>query len=185
MKRYLCAGLLSSLIISNLNAYDNYLKTSILYTVPNDLESTSSVGVKDSVEMRSGYAIEAAIGEKLSKEFTIEAQYSYDKANVKGNNSNIKVHSLFLNGIYNINIDSKSMHPYIGLGVGVSVYGDGTTDDTVLAYQGFAGVSFDTDYNIETFVEYKYKDFMDVMLDNISYDDTGIHSLGAGIKSKF
>jgi len=185
MKRYLYPALLCSFLISNLNAYDNYIKTAILYTTPSDLESTSSIGVKDTVEMKSGYALEGAIGQRLSDDFSIEAQYSYDKANVKGNNSNIKVHSLFLNGIYNISIDSSSMHPYIGIGVGVASYGDGTTDDTVLAYQGFTGLSFDTDYNIETYVEYKYKDFVNVSLDDISYDNTSIHAVGVGIKSKF
>jgi len=185
MKRHLLAGLALTTLISNLNAYDNYMKTTILYTTPSDLESTSNVGVKDTIEMKSGYALEAAIGHKFVNELAIEGQYSYDKANVKGSNSNIKVHSLFFNGVYNMNLSSLSINPYVGLGLGLAVYGDGTTDDTVIAYQAFTGLSFNVDYNIETFIEYKYKDFVDVSLDDVSYDNTYIHGLGVGIKSKF
>jgi outer membrane protein W len=170
----------SLLLAVNLFAYDNYMKTAILYTVPSDLKTGSQT-----FEMKSGYALEIAIGQKFSKEFTFEAQYSYDQANVKGINSNIKVHSLYLNAIYNLNIASRSMHPYLGLGLGGAAYTDGTTNDEVFTYQGFLGCSFDTDYNMETFVEYKYKDYVDVQLDGVSYDDTNIHSLGIGLKSKF
>lgn len=185
MKKLLIAATSTLLLSSSLSAYDNYVKYGILYTVPSDLSSTASNGAKDSVEMKSGYALELAVGEKLSSDLTVEAQYTYDKANAKGVNANIKVHSLYVNGIYNININSNSMHPYIGLGIGGAVYTDGTTNDTVLSYQGFIGSSFDVEHNLETFVEYKYKDFVDVMLDDVSYDDTAIHSLGVGIKSKF
>ena len=173
--------LVSSLLLSlNSFAYDNYMKSSILYTVPSDLKVGSQT-----IDMKSGYALEIAIGQKLSQDLTLELQYSYDKANTKGINSNIKVHSLYLNGIYNLNIESQTMHPYIGLGAGFASYTDGTTSDEVFSYQGILGCSFAVDYNMETFIEYKYKDFVDVQLDGISYEDTNIHALGVGLKTKF
>jgi len=184
LKKIITSSLLVLSLTSNLIAYDNYAKYSILYSVPNDLTSKSN-GMTDKVTMNSGFAIEAAVGHKLSSDLAVEAQYSYDYASTKNANGNIKIHSLFVNGVYNFPVDTKTMQPYLGMGLGAAFYTDGNADTTVLAYQGFLGTSFDIDYNLETFVEYKYKDFVDVELDNIEYSNTAIHSIGVGLKSKF
>lgn len=186
MNRYLKIALTSAVLTTSLNAYDNYIKTSLLYSTPNDFTVTNNVGAKSTLEMDYGYAAEIAYGVNLSSDFAVELQYAYDKANTNNNtNSNIKAHSVYVNGVYNIKLDSPSMHPYIGLGVGASDFGDGTNSTSVFTYQGFLGVSFDTDYNVETFAEYKYKSFEDVEFDSVTYDDTAMHQLGVGVKSRF
>lgn len=170
---FLCSSL-------SLSAYDNYLKTSILYTAPSNLKSSDL-----SYEMKNGYALELAVGEKMSRNLSFDIQYTYDNADLKEYTANIKVHSLYLNGIYDINLSNRYVHPYLGIGAGGAVYSDGNYDDTIFTYQGFAGVSFETDYNIETFIEYKYKAFDQVVLDGVTFDNSYINSIGFGIKSKF
>ena len=182
MKKITLLSLLT--IVTASYSYDNYMKSSILYTMPNNIEGTNS-GLSTTLDMKSGYALEVGFGSKISRNLAVEIQYTYDKANVKSYSSNIKVHSIFFNGVYNFNNTNSSMHPYIGLGVGAASYGDGSFTDEVFAYQGFTGISFDVDYNMETFIEYKYKDFSEVNLEGITYDNTGIHSVGFGLKSKF
>lgn len=181
MNRLLVTTLASVCLVTSLNAYDNYAKYSILYSVPSDLEA----GNTTTLEMKSGYSLEAAMGFRLSDNFTLETQYTYDTAKTKGTNVTVDVHSLFLNGVYNIKLDTKGMYPYIGGGLGTSSYSDKNDRDIVFAYQGFLGVSFDFDNNLQTFVEYKYKKFNDVQLDNISYENTDINSIGMGIKTEF
>ena len=185
MKRIIIGTITSMCLLTSASAYDNYLKQAIFYTVPSDLELTNNSSNSIDIEMKSGYALEVAYGLNMSKELDIELQYTYDKSNVKDVNANIKVHSLFLNAIYKLDINSKSMHPYLGIGLGYISYSDGTISDEVLGYQGFLGTSFDVDYNMETFVEYKYKDFSEVELDELTYDNTSIHAIGVGLKTKF
>jgi opacity protein-like surface antigen len=185
MKRLIVVTLASTCLFTSLNAYGNYTKYSILYSVPSDLEAKPLNGNTTEIEMKSGFSLEAAMGFMLSDNFAFETQYTYDTAKTKSTNVKVDVHSIFLNGIYNIKLDTKGMRPYIGAGIGTSSYSDGSHSDTVFAYQGFLGLGFDIEYNLETFVEYKYKKFNNIFLDTISYENTDINSIGVGIKTKF
>jgi opacity protein-like surface antigen len=185
MKRLMVVTLTSICLFTSLNAYGNYAKYSILYSVPSDLEAKPLTGNTTEIEMNSGFSLEAAMGFRVSDNFTFETQYTYDNAKTQNTNVRVDIHSMFLNGIYNIKLDTKGMHPYIGAGIGTASYSDGSYSDTVLAYQGFLGLGFDIEHNLETFIEYKYKKLDDVLLDTISYENIDINSVGIGIKTKF
>lgn len=167
------------------NAYENYAKYSILYTIPSSIKSKASNNAKDELSIKSGFALEASIGKKITKNIALESQYTYDKADVKDYNANIKVQSIFSNIVYNFDVKTKLLKPYVGLGLGGAHFSDGSKHDNVFAYQGFIGTSFYANYNMEFFLEYKYKEFKNVEIENIKYSNTKINGFAFGLKSKF
>lgn len=185
MKKMILSAIASFCLLSSANAYDSYFETSLLYTVPSDLEVSNSYGNSEKVDVDGGYSLSFTLGNSLSRDFDIELQYSYDDIETKNIDKNIIINTLFLNTIYKLNINSKNMHPYIGAGIGYASYDNGYGSDEVAAYQAFIGNSFDIDYGLEFFVEYRYKDFDNVEIDGLSFDDTSIHGIGIGLKQRF
>ncbi|MBU3014451.1 outer membrane beta-barrel protein [Poseidonibacter lekithochrous] len=184
MKKLGLSILTSICLFTSLNAYDNYARYSILYSVPSDLEVKSGSD-KSEIGLSTAYSFEVGLGFGLSDNFTLETQYTYNTAKMEEGKGDMDIHSLFINGIYNIKLDTSLIHPYLGIGVGPASYSLKSDNDVVLGYQGFFGTAFDFEPNIQTYIEYKYKKFNDVQLDNISYENTNIHAIGVGVKTKF
>ena len=127
-------------------------------------------------EFEDGYGVGVALGMKLPSRFRVEGELFWQENDIDsgrlgpvqlsalgGLNGDVGVWGGMLNGYYDF-MDGPLV-PFIGLGVGyaqvdanvnlgdISVIDD---DDTVLAYQGILGVSYDFMPNLQGVLAYRY-----------------------------
>jgi opacity protein-like surface antigen len=127
-------------------------------------------------KFEDGYGVGVALGMKLPSRFRVEGELFWQENDIDsgrlgpvqlsalgGLNGDVGVWGGMLNGYYDF-MDGPLV-PFIGLGVGyaqvdanvnlgdISVIDD---DDTVLAYQGILGVSYDFMPNLQGVLAYRY-----------------------------
>lgn len=133
------------------------------------------------LEFDSGMSVNLAVGKSINN-FDIELEYVYDKGDWTNNLSSVsgdtKSNIYFLNGFYNIDINSV-VKPYVGAGLGYGKYDDSYIDDKVKSYQGIIGGSFNSTEKIDINLEYRYR------TSNVTGLDLDTNSLIAAIKYKF
>ena len=72
MKRLVVSTLASVCLFTSLNAYGNYAKYSILYSVPSNLEAKPINGNSTEIEMSSGFSLESSMGFKVSDNLSLK-----------------------------------------------------------------------------------------------------------------
>lgn len=131
------------------------------------------------LEHEEGFAVGAAIGHRLTKNFRTELEYVYRENEFDGLNAALPAipretlgqvlsHSGMINGYFDLPIGVGHIVPYVGAGAGVtgidselaqSSAGGGFTVidfDSSFAYQWIAGVTVRTFPNAEFFAEYRF-----------------------------
>lgn len=130
-----------------------------------------------------GFAVGAAIGKRLSRNFRGEIEYMYRENDFEGRSfgplelpvpsspsGNLLSHTGMLNGYIDLPIGNGFLVPYVGAGAGVTGIdsdwasnftafpgSNGVTDfDSSFAYQWMAGVSIRKFHNAEFFAEYRF-----------------------------
>jgi OmpA-OmpF porin, OOP family len=136
-----------------------------------DFENSTTT---NTVELSTGFAGLIMGGYQFSNNWRVQAEFAMrtnDVDSISGTGAaapfegDVKTYSLMADAIYGIPTGTK-FTPYVGAGVGVAwVNADGvetvlgtTVDDsdTVLAYQGIAGVEYDMTDNLKADLGYRY-----------------------------
>lgn len=143
-----------------------------------DLDRQISTGYQRDLQIDydQGYGIGGAIGRRVGRFFRTEVEYVYrsqtpgivnfngvPQGNISGQQSS---HAGMMNLVYDMIIGNGNLVPYLGGGLGVAGvdsqvrYGNmGATlngDDTGLAFQWMAGLTYRARPNMEMFVEYRF-----------------------------
>ena len=146
------------------------------YIMTDDADSSDADGVTVTSEFEDGYGVGVAVGMKLPSRFRVEGELFWQENDIDsgrvgpvqlsdfgGLNGDIGVWGGMVNGYYDFL--EGPLVPFIGVGVGytqvdakvnlgdISVIDD---DDTVLAYQGILGVSYDFMPNLQGVLAYRY-----------------------------
>lgn len=171
-----------------------------------DIKSDGSGGtVKAGSE--TGYALQAHTGYAFrSFAFAtprVEAELGYRSSGLKsltdvdGTSGHTSALSLMTNASLYF-LPKRSWHPFVGAGIGMArISADWRSDngklvddtDTVFAYQGFAGVSYDVAKNWELSAQYRYFGTQDPEFNATDGDkftgEYSSHSILAGVIYKF
>lgn len=170
-----------------------------------DLDSQRSTGFNRNllVAFDEGYALGGALGRRVGRFFRTELEYCYrsqDPGNVifNGNNfQNLSGNQNSHTGMYNLFFDMIIGHgnlvPYIGGGVGVGFidsnidFGPGELDgdDTALALQWMAGLSYRARPNMEIFVEYRFFEMEDPKLNYFGAPPIGFQTPNILLNSEY
>jgi len=143
------------------------------------------------VEGKSGWTVDAAIGQQIDSHFRAEGQliYSDDKAKVGAGRT--KLFAGLANGYYDFDTGSK-LKPFIGAGVGIGqVKLDGgpvRDDDTGLAYQLLTGVAYPITDKLSAQIGYRYLGVNDVRIGSAAQEIRGDYhdqAITFGITYKF
>ena len=155
-----------------------------------DLEQQRSTGFERDLllDFEEGYALGIAHGKRVGRFFRSELEYTYRSQDpyqsqfdtgllvtpiVDSNPSgNQDVHSGMFNLFFDMIVGHGNLVPYIGGGIGVGFIdssinlsnGQLDGDDTSLAYQWMAGITYRAKPNLELFVEYRYFEVEDPKL---------------------
>ncbi|MEM9411419.1 MAG: outer membrane beta-barrel protein [Planctomycetota bacterium] len=128
------------------------------------------------IDFDEGYAVGLAVGRRIGRNLRSELEYTFraqtaSAVNFNGNNvGNVggfqNSHAGMLNFTYDLVFGQGNFVPYLGGGIGVASidsnvrYGTGVAsldgDDSSVAYQWMAGLSYRARPNMETFVEYRF-----------------------------
>ena len=131
----------------------------------------SGTGISGSVDTDMGWVGQLSIGRRYGNGFRSEIEAAYSDAYVDsisgatGAGGDISSLSAIINGLYDFKLEGP-LTPYLGLGIGVArINYDGVTpvggsriddSDTVFAYQGIAGVSYDLGDDMALTADYRY-----------------------------
>ena len=149
-----------------------------------DLDQQQSTGFDRNLvaQFEEGYGLGAAFGRRIGRFFRSELEYTYrsqDPGSIVFNNvlynnasGNQNAHSGMYNLFFDMIIGYGNLVPYIGGGIGVGFidsnveFGAGELDgdDTALALQWMAGLSYRARPNMELFVEYRFFEMEDPKL---------------------
>ena len=146
------------------------------YVMADDADSSGTDGVTVTSEFEDGYGVGVAVGMKLPSRFRVEGELFWQENDIDsgrvgpvqlsdfgGLNGDIGVWGGMVNGYYDFL--EGPLVPFVGLGVGyaqvdanvnvadISLVDD---DDTVLAYQGILGVSYEFMPNLQGVLAYRY-----------------------------
>lgn len=137
--------------------------------------SDTTAGYHGVAKFDKGSVWGVQVGRNIDQHWALEGQYLYihspiDKATensavINGGRGNFATQAGMLNGYYNFNT-VNNVTPYIGLGLGAAkitphVKSDSDSklmhsSDTVLAYQGIVGISFQLTPNVGLGADYRY-----------------------------
>ena len=147
------------------------------------------------VDFNQGYAIGGAIGRRVGRNFRSELEYVFrsQTPEVAAFNSipgavdgDFNSHAVMMNFTYDLVLGQGRIVPYLGVGAGVgsidsrvdidnavgpSSFLDG--DDSSVAYQWMAGITFRARPNMEMFVEYRFFEIDDPKLNLFSPPSIG------------
>lgn len=143
-----------------------------------ELDDQNSFGIQRNVDVDygQGWAVGGAIGKRVARNLRAEIEYAFrsqtpDTLAFNGVNQGIlsgfqNSHAAMFNFAYDLVLGRGNIVPYIGGGVGVAsvdsriAYGPGIAtldgDDSSVAYQWMAGISFRARPNMEMFLEYRF-----------------------------
>ena len=111
-----------------------------------------------------GYDIAGAIGFKTTVGLRLELEGAWrsadnDKMAGVADNGDLSSLSVMTNLAYDFNMGG-AVQPYLGVGIGLASLdakmGGVKSDDTVFAYQGFAGVAYQVSKTFDLFGQYRY-----------------------------
>ena len=154
-----------------------------------ELDDQNSVGFQRNlnVDFAQGYVAGGAIGKRVARNLRAEIEYAFRSQTPdtvvfnginQGNVSGIQnSHAAMFNFTYDLVFGRGNIVPYLGAGVGVAsvdsrvAYGNGVAtldgDDSSVAYQWIAGLSFRARPNMEMFLEYRFFEIDDPKLNRV------------------
>ncbi len=149
-----------------------------MFVGSSEMDDQTSTGYQRdlNIDFNQGYAIGGAIGRRVCRNVRMELEYAFrsqtpDTVVFNGNpQNNVRglqnSHAGMLNVAYDMLLGAGKFVPYIGGGIGVASvdsrvrYGNGVAtldgDDSGVAYQWMAGLSYRARPNMEMFVEYRF-----------------------------
>lgn len=173
-----------------------YLNLSAGYLQFQDLDITDD-GTKGTIEYEGGYAINAGVGYRVTKNLRAELELGYGSSSIDGfktlglsfpMNADVDMWSLTANVFYDFDTGS-AFRPYVGLGAGVAhteigdaivagvpAPGDESDDFTML---GEVGASFDVRPGLALVPAYRY---MHVFSSESDTDDSTAHVFKIGVR---
>ncbi len=131
-------------------------------------------GIKDQLQFSPGFAVSGDIGYGFENQLRPEFEIAYRKANVNkvtgpvsGPNTTGNYNSIDFMGNLFYDFDTHTgLTPYVGIGAGIALTGAdnagtvvGTTLDsqeTLFAYQGIAGLSYEISERLDATADYRY-----------------------------
>ena len=205
-KTLLLATIATTIFAFNANAMDvnPYISGKLRYSMMEpsvDFDGGDKFDVDDKV-MGGSIALglsskinSGAIRAELEYNKNADAEKSYDMAiegvNVGEGVLKMKTQSLFLNGYFDINTNTK-FTPYISAGVGytkmkgeLKVAGlKGDTDDNTFSWQMGAGIGYALNDNVSAEIGYRYVDYGDFTDDGDKLEATA-HEVLVGVRYNF
>ncbi len=164
----LASGLAAPTTFAQSSGY--YIGAGAGLSLQRDADITGN-GVDASIETDPGWAGQLSLGHYYGNGLRAEIEAAYGRSGVDsisgGANpgGNISALSGMINGFYDFSTDS-ALKPYVGFGIGAArlsyngvtpIGGSRTNDrDTVFAYQGIAGVSYDLGNDLALTTDYRY-----------------------------
>jgi opacity protein-like surface antigen len=142
-----------------------------------------------------GYGVTAALGKKLGDFFRIEGEVGYRKSDAT-QSAELSQMTAMLNGLFDLHV-TDSLTLSVGGGVGIDFaswdQGGAETDDSSLAYQGIAGVSFALTKNIDPTLDHRYMSVSDIELNvplqynpsyavSVAVDELDTQSVSLGLR---
>jgi len=197
MKKLLLSALIATSLTGFASAKTGDLKVAIsgfaVHTGEEDMKVTN-VPSNHVIDYKWGWGVGTAIGYNFTDDLSAEAEISYrindvDKLDGVTSNTNgeTSATAFMVNGYYKIKNNVKLV-PYIGGGLGVArvTLDDITTDesDTVLAWQGMAGLEYVVSEKMSAKLGYRYFDTTDAKVDTSSQTiETGFsnHNIELGV----
>ena len=144
---------------------------------------TGALGYAVIRDMSYGYRTEIELGYRENDIDKISAK-GYVSESIDGDISTISV----MANVFIEFMPEGTFSPFIGFGVGgANVEGeddDGSEDDTVLAYQGIAGVAFPLSQNLKIDVQYRYFATDDPEFNDLEVE-YGTHNAMLGLRYGF
>lgn len=172
-----------------------------------ELDDQNSVGFQRDllVDYAQGYVAGGAIGKRVARNLRAEIEYAFRSLTPdtiifngvnQGNVSGIQnSHAAMFNFTYDLVFGRGNIVPYIGGGVGVAsvdsriAYGTGVAsldgDDSSVAYQWLAGISFRARPNMEMFLEYRFFEIDDPKLNRFGGPPIGGQTPNILLNSEF
>lgn len=167
-----------------------------------DFESTSPV-TKGTMNLDNAPSFAGAIGLRLSRDFRVEAELSYRKADVNqldfpgaggSSGGELQQYMGFLNIYYDIDVPGK-IQPFIGGGLGMGLFSGeannsaggpsfANEDATALMWNAAAGVKYRVKDDTAFSVGYRYLDSTDLSFDEFDIDYSS-HEFRIGIEYDF
>lgn len=155
---------------SNAQSSNYYLGAGAGISLQSDADLTGT-GVNTSIDTDLGWVGQLSIGRAYGNGWRTEIEAAYGKSDVDSisgaasSGGDISALSGMINGLYDFSVDGP-LKPYVGIGLGIARinYNDVTPvggsqiddSDTVFAYQGIAGASYDLGNNLALTADYRY-----------------------------
>lgn len=153
----------------------------------------------NTVDIADGYSVGGVAGLEYCNS-RIEAEVTYrsshiDQLTLGSVSGNFHLMSYMLNGLLEIDVNSKKWRPYLGLGAGLAsadissitsggVQISGGTSATKFAYQGIAGIGYFLTPNLVIDGSYRYFSTSKYRFDGLAVD-YGTHNLLLGGRWRF
>jgi opacity protein-like surface antigen len=170
---------------------------------PQQLEYTEGPSSREGdVELENGYNFAGALGIRINKRLSIEAELAYrksDVANIEVNGGEetpiageIKSTTLMLNGVYDFDISWREIYPFVTAGVGL-IWHDGeiydpnnsiryaSGDDVGVAWTMGGGVKYDVDEGMAFTASYRYVGSSEIGFENTTIDYAS-HEMRLGVR---
>ncbi|HRQ61501.1 MAG TPA: outer membrane beta-barrel protein [Alphaproteobacteria bacterium] len=168
-----------------------------------DFEATSPAVTKGTMNLDNAPSFAGAIGLRLSRDFRVEAELSYRKADVNqldfpgaggGSGGELQQYMGFLNLYYDFDIPGK-IKPFIGGGLGMGLFSGeannsaggpsfANEDTTALMWNAGGGVKYRVKDDTAFSVGYRYLDSTDLSFDDFDIDYSS-HEFRIGIEYDF
>ncbi len=163
-------------------------------------ESTASTN--GDLELENGFNFAGALGVRINKRLSFEAELAYrksDVANLEVNGTDedpldgeIKATTLLLNGVYNFDISWRDIYPFLTAGAGIiwhngeliDVTGqivDTSGDDMGFAWTLGGGIKYNVEEGTAFTASYRYLSSSEIGFENTTIDYSG-HEFRLGVR---
>lgn len=170
-----------------------------------DLDSQRSTGFQRdlNIQFEQGYALGGAVGRRVGRNLRAEMEYCYrsqDPGNLVFNGNsyqnlsgNQNCHAGMLNLVFDMIIGHGNLVPYVGAGVGIGSIDSSVQfqqgvldgDDSALALQWMAGLSYRCKPNMEIFCEYRHFELDDPKLNYFGGPQVNIYTPNILLNSEY
>jgi opacity protein-like surface antigen len=162
-----------------------------------DSDAKNDIGAEAEFSFDAGFGLTVAFGSAYDNGARAEVELGYrnndlDEFSEPGFSESIdgdvSTLSLMVNGFYDF-IPNGTVSPFVGGGIGIAnvegdIEGFGSEDDTVLAYQVAAGVSFAVSHHTKIDMQYRFFGTDDPDFDTFEAEYT-THNLMIGLRQSF
>ena len=136
-----------------------------------------------------GFEYQLGVGYDFGKRFRVEGHFNRSGSDFENSNSGAGYVDLVVgtwggNALIDFPNESK-ITPFIGAGFGSSKIEVTGADDSVTNTDLIAGVGYEISNKMDVDIKYTYRMFDDITLGSIGITDASMHSILAGLRSRF